>query len=293
MAYGQNPAGYPPAQGMVAGGAYAPAKSNTLLKVVVGLLIVLFVGGALALAGLYYAAKKIKAKAEEATAKVMRENPSAAEGLGGLLGGVASGVAGAAAAGDQSADGVKGDPCRFLSKEEVSQAVGVTIIRADAQDEGCSYIAKGDPADATAKHTSALMGEMGIDAKSQKQAEKIAGAFFAQQEAGDKDLSAEAAKGEIAVLGLSFTSGNAAMEMKMNRGAFGYVRGGPTFGQGDAKAEKKDTGDLTGIGDDALVAAGSMILVRKGNVVAHFIFAGCPCSTSAITPLAKLVANRL
>ena len=287
-AYAPAQANYPPAQANYApGNAYPTAKkSNTLLKVVIALVLVLFVGGALALAGLWYAAQQIKAKAHGVTARVLGGNPSGAGALGGILGA-------STASDEKSAAGISGDPCRFLSKAEVSQAVGVTIIRAEAANGSCSYIAKGDPADIAAKHTAALMGEMGVDAKSQKIAQQFAGAFFGQQQAGDKDLSAEAAKGEVPVLGVSFTSGNAALEMKMNRGAFARVRGGATFGQGDAPSAKRDTGDLTGIGDDALVVAGSAILVRKGNVVVHFMFPSCPCSTSSIKPLAKMVADRL
>ena len=73
-----------------------------------------------------------------------------------------------------------------------------------------------------------MIGGMGADANTQKTIQKIAGGLFAQQEANDKSLSAQAATGEITVLVVMFTSGNAQMEMKMNRGAFQHVtrRGG-------------------------------------------------------------------
>jgi hypothetical protein len=288
-AYTPVPASYTPTSAAYTPGNAYPAagakKSNTLLKVIVACVLVLFVGGALALGGLWYAAQKINAKAHAVAAQALGGNPAASGGLGEMLGGIAS-IKGDSAS-DGSAGGFKGDPCRFLSKEEVSQAVGVQVIRADAKDEGCSYIAKGDPADVTAKHMSSMIGGLGADAKTQKTIQKLAGGLFAQQEANDKSLSAEAATGEIPVLVVSFTSGNAEAEMKMNRGAFKYVTGG------GGTASSSATGDLDGIGDEAYLAGGSMIIFRKGNTAAHFMYVSCPCSTDNIKPLAKIVANRL
>ena len=48
-----------------------------------------------------------------------------------------------------------------------------------------------------------------------------------------------------------------------------------------------------GIGDEAYLAGGSMLMFRKGNTVARFMYIGCPCNTDNIKPLAKLVASRL
>jgi hypothetical protein len=258
------PAGYAPAI------PYPAKKSNTLLKVVIAVVVLLCVGCALALGGLYYGAQMLRQKVHQV----------AAQQLGGS----------SVFSGNDSGEGFKGDPCRFLSKAEVSQAVGLVVIRTDAKDDGCSYIAKGDPADVTAKHAAAMLGGMGADAQTQKTIQKFAGAIFAQQEAGDKSLSAEATTGEVPVLVISFTSGNAQMEMKMNRGVFGAV----ADPSGNQKAgTQTSTGALTGIGDEAYVAGGSMILVRKGNTVAHFTYISCPCNTGNIKPLAQMVASRL
>jgi hypothetical protein len=288
-AYAPIPASYTPTPGASTAGNADPAagqkKSNTLLKVIVALVLLIFVGGALALGGLWYAAQKINAKARSAAAKALAGNGPGSAGMNELLKGVADlkGDSGS----DGSAGGFKGDPCRFLSKAEVSQAVGVQVIRADGSDAGCSYIAKGDPADVTSKHMAAMIGGLGADAKTQKTIQQMAGGLFAQQEANDKSLRAEAATGEIPVLVVSFTSGNAQAEMKMNRGAFKYVTGG------SGTASSSGSGDLDGIGDEAYLAGGSMIIFRKGNSVAHFTYISCPCNTDNIKPLAKLVAGRL
>jgi hypothetical protein len=288
-AYAPIPASYTPMPGApTPGNAYPAAgatKSNTLLKVIVAFVLVLVVGGALALGGLWYAAQKIKEKAHAVAAQALAGNGPGSAGMGEFLKGVADlkGDSGS----DGSAGGFKGDPCRFLSKEEVSRAVGVQVIRVEAKDGGCSYIAKGDPADVTSKHMAAMIGGLGADAKTQKTIQQMAGGLFAQQEANDKSLRAEAATGEIPVLGVSFTSGNAQAEMKMNRGAFKYVTGG------SGTASSSGSGDLDGIGDEAYLAGGSMIIFRKGNSVAHFTYISCPCNTDNIKPLAKLVASRM
>jgi hypothetical protein len=251
---------------------YPTKKSNTLVKLVVAFVLFIFVAGALAVGGLWYAAKKIKSKAE-AVASQLRDatSPSAAPGFG-----------------SQSSDGsgIKGDPCRFLSKVEVSQAIGLPIIRTEAQESGCSYIAKGDPADVSAKHLSSMLGRMGADAQTQQLAQKFAGGLFGQQEQTDKSLSAEAAKGEIPVLVVLFTRGHAAEEMRVNRGVFDRLKG-------EGPASDAVTADLTGIGDEAYVAGGGILLLRKGNFLARMTYIDCPCNTDNIKPLAKLVGARL
>jgi hypothetical protein len=262
-AYVPAPAGYTPAV------AYPAKKSNTLLKVVIAVVLLICVGSVLALAGLYYGAQMIKQKVNQVAERELGEKNVFND--------------------NDSGDGFKGDPCRFLSKAEVSQAVGLVVIRTDAKNDGCSYIAKGDPADVTAKHAAAMLGGLGADAQTQKTLQKFAGAIFAQQEASDKSLSAEAATGEVPVLVVSFTSGNAPLEMKLNRGTLGRVA---NTGQ-NASAQNTGTGDLAGIGDEAFVAGGSMIMVRKGNTVAHFTYISCPCNTGNIKPLAQMVASRL
>jgi hypothetical protein len=289
-AYAPIPASYTPTPGVSTVGTAYPAaggkKSNTVLKIIVALVLLIFVGGALALGGLWYAAQKINAKARSATAKALAGNGPGSAGMNEFLKGV-SDLKGDSSR-DGSAAGVQGDPCRFLSKAEVSNAVGIQVIRVEAKDGGCSYIAKGDPADVTSKHMASMVGGLsGADAKTQKTIQQLAGGLFAQQEATDKDLRAQAATGEIPVLVVSFTSGNAQAEMKMNRGAFNYVTGG----QGSAASS--GSGNLDGIGDEAYVAGGSMLIFRKGNSVAHFMYTSCPCNTDNIKPLAKLVASRM
>jgi hypothetical protein len=81
--------------------------------------------------------------------------------------------------------------------------------------------------------------------------------------------------------------------MKMNRGAFQRIDGAAASSEGKTNAANSASGNLSGIGDEAYVAGGSMMLVRKGNTVARFMYISCPCNTSNILPLARSVASRL
>jgi hypothetical protein len=270
----------------------APARSNTLLKVGVAAVAIIFVGGIAAVGAVYYAVHKVKEKVQEVKNRVEGENPSSAPG------GLASLVQKAAPApsSDDDAGGFKGDPCRFLTKEDVSRAVGIEIIRSDAQGPGCSYIAKGDPADMVSKHMTSMVTSQAKSngstptTQQQKMMQQITGAFFKQQESSDKDLSKEAATGEVPILSVSFSSGNAEMEMKLNRMAFNRLKGGNADGK---TTDQKATGDLDGIGDEAYEMGGSGLIVRKGQTVARFMFPYCPCDANAVKPLAASIANKL
>jgi hypothetical protein len=269
-----------------------PRQSNTLLKVGIALVAVIAVGGVLALAAAMYAAHKVSEKAHAISRQVLGgDSPSAAGGLASMLKG---------AAGSDDDDAFKGDPCRFLSKEDVTHAVGVTIVRAQAQDAGCSYIAHGDPADMTSKHMAAMVssqvsanGEKPPTAQQQQMMQQITGTFFKQQESSDKSLSAEAATGEVPVLTVSFSSGNAELEMKMNRMAVNRRKQGGMASTEGKSTDQVATGDLAGIGDDAYEMGGTGLMVRKGKMVAHFMFPYCPCSADAVKPLAAKLASQL
>src|SRR5258708_18858187 len=112
-----------------------------------------------------------------------------------------------------------------------------------------------------------------------KMMQQITGAFFKQQEASDKSLSKEAATGEVLILAVSFSSGNAELEMKMNRMAFNHISG--TNAQGKT-TDQVATGDLDGIGDDAYEMGGTGLIFRKGNTVGHMMFPECPFDANAV-----------
>ena len=181
----------------------------------------------------------------------------------------------------------------------MSRAAGIEIVKTQGGDAGCSYIAKGDPADMTSKHMTAMLSSQTKargetpDPKAMQMAQQIAGGFFKQQEQSDKNLSAAAATGEVVILTVSFTSGNASLEMKLNRAAFNHIAQTGPVSSGTDSTAATGTGNLNGIGDEAYAMGGTGMIVRKGNTVAHFMFPECPCSTDAVKPLAKRVADQL
>lgn len=281
------------------GASPAPAQggSNTLLKVGIAAVLIIFVGGAAALGAVFYAVHKVKEKAQAVSKQVLSESSTSPDsGLGSLLKKAAASAASSDGAEGSDSGGFKGDPCRFLSKEDVSRAVGIQISRTQAQDGGCSYIAQGDPADMVSKHMTSMVTSQAKSngskptAEQTKMMQQITGAFFKQQEASDKNLSKEAATGEVLILSVSFSTGNAELEMKMNRAAFNHVTGGNADGK---TTDQKASGDLDGIGDDAYEMGGSGLIFRKGQTVVHMMFPECPCDANAIKPLAANVANQL
>src|ERR1039457_440345 len=160
--------------------ASTPARSNSLLKVGIAAVVIIFVGGIAALGAGYYVVHRVKEKVQAAVHQADGESPSSEAS------GLAAHVQKATGSADSKDDssGFKGDPCRFLSMEDVSRAVGIEIIRADAQGPGCSYIAKGDPADMVSKHMTSMVTSQAKSNGSNptpeqtKLMQQITGAFF-------------------------------------------------------------------------------------------------------------------
>jgi hypothetical protein len=271
--------------------ATASTGSSALLKVGIAAVVIIFVGGVAALGAVYYVVHKVKEKVAAVRHEVEGDNPSSAHGE---LASMIQKAASSAGASNDDASGFKGDPCRFLSKEDVSKAVGIEIVRAEAQDSGCNYIAKGDPADMVSKHMTAMVGGQakksgtGLTQDQTKMMQQLTGAFFKQQEASDKDLSKQAATGEVLILGVSFNVGNADLQMKMNRMAFNHISG--TDGK---SADQVSTGDLNGIGEEAYEMGGTGLIFRKGQTVVQMLFPSCPCNADAVKPLAANIASKL
>jgi hypothetical protein len=144
------------------------------------------------------------------------------------------------------------------------------------------------------KHMTAMVGGQakktgpGLTQDQTKMMQQLTGTFFKQEEASDKDLSKQAATGEVLILGVNFMVGNADLQMKMNRMAFNHISG--TDGK---SADQVSTGDLNGIGEEAYEMGGSGLIFRKGQTVVQMMFPSCPCSADAVKPLAAIVASKL
>jgi hypothetical protein len=252
--------------------AAQPAATKTgmspLAKLCIAAVAIIFVGVAAGAVGVYYVAHRVSEKVHEAT--------------GGLLGGSESSTrnsrdtaAGASASG--------GDPCRYLSKQDVGQAIGVEFVGTRIDGESCSYLAKGNQGDMTAKHAAAIMDAKGADAKTQKIFQDFASGIFSSMPQ-EKQEQGSYASGNVPVIAISVSeSPSAVAEMKLNARVLGHLGGsnGPS------------TGEALDIGDQAFVSSDSAIMIRKGGKLVRIMYMTCPCGTNEVIPLAKKLVQSL
>jgi hypothetical protein len=133
--------------------------------------------------------------------------------------------------------------CRFLSKKDVSKAIGVEIIRTQSKDNGCSYIAKGNQADVMAKHTAAIAATRGADKQTQQFAQQFAGGMFKEFQI-ERPTSEQDNSGEVPVFNFSVDEHAAEAQMRLNAKVMARI--------GDMQ-------DLPGIGDQAGFASSNEV----------------------------------
>ncbi len=254
-------------------GAPAPAKGlSTAAKVAIAAIVIIFVGGGVAVAGMVYAAHRVSQRVHAMVKGELQaddtSNPGGASGSGGAGGSSKS----------TSAKGSMGNVCRYLSAETVGSAIGVPIVRAVSEDNACNYFAKGTQAQMTAKHMSAMMATKGADPKTQKMIEGITGALAQsfQTEKSDTDSG----DGTVLVFNFSLDDNNAVAQMNLNRKAMAHV-GGPAVQ------------DMPDIADEAFVTGDSSIIARKGDKLIRVMYMTCPCNTVAVEPLIQKLAAAL
>lgn len=253
--------------------ASAKAGMSSFAKFAIAAVAIIFVGGAAAAAvGAYYVAHRVSQRVHQAEDRVLGST-SDSKADKSDPGDAASG----GDATDTSSDNSLGDVCRLLSKEDVSKAIGVEIIRAQSKDNGCSYIAKGTQADVMAKHAAAMAGTHGADKQAQQFAQQFAGGMFKQFQS-ERPQSEWDKAGEVLVFNFSVDQHAAEAQMRLNAKVMGRIG---------------ETQDLPGIGDQAFVSGDSMILVRKGNKLVRIMYLTCPCGTEEVKPLAREIADAL
>lgn len=252
-----SPAATAPKRGMGAGA-----------KVAISAVLIIFAGG---IAAAWYAAHKVSQKYHEIKAEITgTANPN----------GTTADPNGTTSSGSTSSNSqTAGDPCRYLSKEDVGAAIGVAIVKAYAEGDGCSYLAKGNAADMAVKHATSLMGDKGADAKTQQMASQFAKTIFSSFPQDGHNADGDGS-GNVAVLSVSVSESPAATaEMNLNAKVLKRMGG--------------KTGEDLQIGDQAFVTSGSAIMVRKGNKIIRLMYTGCPCGTKQVIPLAKQLADAL
>jgi hypothetical protein len=247
----------------------ATGKGSPLIKIVIAVVAVIFVFGAVAIGGVYYLVYRVKEKVQEVKAEVLGGSASNSD--------TATGSGSTANGNTANGNSAAADTCRLLSREEVGHAIGVEIVATQAADGGCSYMAKGNSADMTAKHMAALVRSKGGDAKAQQMIQGFAGGIFKASQSETHQETSDA-NGNVPVLTFAVDN-NAETLMQLNE----KVLSG--FGAPDPPIE--------GIGDHAFTVGESMMMVRKGDKLLRITYTMCPCNTDAIKPLAKTLANRL
>jgi zinc-ribbon domain len=249
----------PPSPAQTVSATSAPTKGSPLMKILLAVAVIFALFGAISIAGMIYVGHRVHKK-------------MAALGLNGNHVSTLTGI----------------DACRLLSKDDVSQTIGMEVVRAEASSggsPGCVYNVAGDPADMTAKHLSQLTKQMSKDnqqqmSKSQQdKAEDMAKNFFHGTEAA-QGSSLSQHSGEAPVLTFSIDDNAAPFQMKLNKGMLGQL--GPLA-----------TANIPDLGDEAFDVAGAVMLVRKGDKLVRVMYMTCPCSRDDVVPLMRKVVAGL
>ena len=254
----------------------APAKQglSALAKLGIAAVVIIFVGGAVGIAGVYYVAHRVSQKIHQATDEILRSSSDSSSSNSGSKD---SGLTASSSAGSSGGSAIVGDACRLLQKEDVSHAIGVEIVRTHSEDNGCTYIAKGTQADMTAKHVSAMMAARGADKQAQQMIQNFAGGMGKVFES-EKPQSEQDTSGEVPVFNFSVDQNAAEEQIQLNAKTLALLG---------------DTQGLPGIGDQAFVSADGIIMVRKGKNLIRIMYITCPCGTEAVKPLAKKIADAM
>ena len=239
--------------------AAAPTKSgNTLVKVLLIFLVVIFVFGAIGAAGIWYIAHRVKEKVHEIGLDDMNSEANSPH---------ISALAGI-------------DPCSLLSNADVGQAANMPVVRAEPTEggePGCQYSVAGDYTAMIAKHASLLNKQATTDAE-RRQFEATAKNLFKGMNTEDNDSNSRH-PGESPVFLFSVTNKGALAQMSISRMAFSRLGGGVV--------------NVPGVGEDAMDIGGAMMLVRKGNNLVRVMYMMCPCTTDDVTPLVKKIVAGL
>lgn len=234
--------------------AAAPSKGgSTLVKVLLGFLVVIFLFGVAGIAGLWYLGHRIKQKAHD-----MGLDQVSSTSSGPVLGGT--------------------DPCSLLSKEDVGQVVKMEVVRAEStpgSDPSCQYSVMGDYVGMIAKHAALLQK----DQTNEQQRQMIESFTKSIGQSANPQQIDSRHPGESPVFVFSVGNTGAQATMSMTRMAFGRM--GPAFTE------------LPGIGDEAFDVGGAMILARKGDKIVRVMYMMCPCTRDDALPLVRKVVGNL
>jgi hypothetical protein len=240
--------------------------TSPVLKIILVVLVILFIGGALATFGIFYALHLASRKAHEFSRRVRAES------------GILSSLNTETGNGSTTAAGTSGPgACRLLSKEDVSRSIGVTVVATRTTPTGCEYLAKGTSAEMAAKHIAAMMAARGASAQQQQMFQSLSkGLLSSKSETDESDQNADV---NSVVLAFTIDPNSSKSEMALNQNVLGGLGSGGK--------------PLAGIGDEAFDTAGAVMLIRKGDKLIRIVYSTCPCALTAIKPLAQQLAAAL
>jgi hypothetical protein len=242
-----------------------PVRQGTspVLKIILVVLVILFIGGALATFGIFYAIHLASRKAHEFSRRVRAES------------GIMSSLNTDSGNGNTTAAGTSGPgACRLLSKEDVSRFIGITVVATRTTPTGCEYLAKGTSAEMAAKHIAAMMAARGASAQQQQMFQSLSkGLLNSKSETDGSDQNADV---NSVVLAFTIDPNSSRSEMALNQNVLGGMGPGGK--------------PLAGIGDEAFDTAGAVMLIRKGDKLIRIVYSTCPCALTAIKPLAQQLA---
>jgi hypothetical protein len=247
---------------------HPPVKtgSSPVIKIILVVVLLLVVLGTLSVAGIFYALHLASHKAHEFSRHV-RDT--------GLLSSL-PGDSGTAGGSDASAGTLGPGACRLLSKEDVGRAIGVAIVATKTTAGGCEYLAQGTAGDMTAKHIAAIMASKGATAQQQQMFQSLSHGLL-----GGAQSQADGSSPPATTVVIAFTVDPNAAKTQMSTNENVLEWAGP-----GAKR-------LSGIGDEAFDASGSVMLVRKGDKLMRITYSTCPCTIDAIKRLAQTLAASL
>lgn len=179
--------------------------------------------------------------------------------------------------------------CSLVSTAEVSRALHVVIVRAEAPDTdlpGCDFSIKGTPAAASTGHVAELAKSAAqangtqLDAATQKLISSFATGVFQGSDA-DKSAAAGARHpGEVPVFTFAILPGNGNDLMRAT-------------GQAHAGISAAAVKTIPKLGDEAFDSGGAMLNVRKGNRMIQFTYPSCACTVQDVVPLARKIVDQL
>jgi zinc-ribbon domain len=237
--------------------AAAASKGSPVVKIILIAVGVLFVFGAIGIAGVFYVGYRVRQKAREmGLSSEHFHNSSTLRGV---------------------------DGCQWLPADQVSAAIGMPVAHTESSGgdgAGCTYSVAADAAELTMKHIAALnKSQMSQMSKADQEKMQNFGKSILQGSGAPAGNVAEH-PGETAVMAFTVDENGAQFQMNLTRGMMNRL--GPMA--------SKSVPDL---GDEAFDAAGAILMVRKGEKLLRIMYMQCPCGLDEMLPLARTIVARM